>query len=198
MAFFPVQQDTVGPTFWIALDALKVEEGGGLAVLNRTLFHETEPMDVTEDVCRQAIAGATCDMPEKSPECHAKMEACKMEMDMQPGDAIVWDRYTFHRGVGGTDKLAEDAVKQRYSVRFIPEGSKAMGAVHASVAQNEEFDSPYYPQVWPEVLPLEMEALKKGLDSDITLKGALSFMAKRSLQKLKTAVFPEKEEATQS
>ncbi|KAL3898087.1 MAG: hypothetical protein SGARI_006762, partial [Bacillariaceae sp.] len=126
-AFFPVDPDHVGPTFWIALDPLNIEEGGGLAVLNRTLFAETPPLDLSEEDCRAAIAGATCEMPEKSPQCQAKMETSKMEFDMRPGDAIVWDRYTFHRGVGGTDKLPEDAVKQRYSVRYIPEGSKAVG-----------------------------------------------------------------------
>jgi hypothetical protein len=185
-AFFPVQEGSVGPTFWIALDSLKIEEGGGLAVLNRTLFRQTEPLDVTEDVCRKAITGATCEMPDKSPECQAKMEECKMEFDMQPGDAIVWDRYTFHRGVGGTETMPKNAVKQRYSVRFVPQGSKAVGVVHASVQQNEEFDSPYYPQVWPTLVPSELKALENGLDADITLMGAITFMAKRAVNKLRS------------
>jgi hypothetical protein len=41
--FWPAVEDTTGPTFWIALDPLLVSEGGGLAVLNRTLFAEAEP-----------------------------------------------------------------------------------------------------------------------------------------------------------
>jgi hypothetical protein len=194
--FWPAQEDTTGPTFWITLDPLRVNEGGGLAVLNRTLFHETEPLEVTEETCRQAIAGATCEMPEKSPLCHAKMEATKMEFDMQPGDAILWDRWTFHRGVGGTELLAKDAVKQRYSVRYMPQGSKAFGAVHSSIGQGDLFESPYYPQVWPNLLESEMKALEHGLDSDVSLVAALQFMSKRMAKKFKLWVFPEKQEAT--
>lgn len=190
--FWPAVEDTTGPTFWIALDPLLVEEGGGLAVLNRTLFHETEPLDVTEDKCRKAIAGATCSMPEKSPQCHAKMEATKLQIDMRPGDAIVWDRFTFHRGVGGTDLMPEKAVKQRYSVRYMPKESRAFGAVHPSVEPMAEFNSPYYPQVWPKLLDSELKALEHGLDSDITLMSALTFVSKRWAKKAISAVFPSK------
>jgi hypothetical protein len=172
--FCPAVEDTTGPTFWIALDPLLVKEGSGLAVLNRTLFHETEPLDVTEDKCRKAIAGATCSMPKKSPHCHAKMEATKLQIDMQPGDAIVWDRFTFHWGVGGTDLIPENDAKQRYSLRYMPKESRAFGAVHPSVEPMAEFNSQYYPQVWPKLLDLEMKALEHGLDSDITLMSALT------------------------
>jgi hypothetical protein len=187
--FWPAVEDTTGPTFWIALDPLLVSEGGGLAVLNRTLFRQTEPMDLTEDVCRQVIAGATCDMPDKSPECHAKMEANKMQFDMRPGDAIIWNRFTFHRGVAGTDLLSPDDIKQRYSVRYMPGGSKAFGAVHSSVEQLTEFDSPYYPQVWPNLVESEMRALEHGLDSDITLVSVFSFALKRMARRLMDSFF---------
>jgi hypothetical protein len=53
-----------------------------------------------------------------------------------------------------------------------------VGVVHASVEQNEEFDSPYYPQVWPSLVPSELKALENGLDADITLMGAITFMTK--------------------
>jgi Phytanoyl-CoA dioxygenase (PhyH) len=188
-AFWPAVEDTTGPTFWIALDPLLVQEGGGLAVLNRTLFRQTEPLELTEDICRQTIAGATCDMPEKSPECHAKMEATKMQFDMRPGDAIIWDRFTFHRGVAGTDLLSVDDIKQRYSVRYMPKSSKAFGAVHSSVEQLGEFDSAYYPQVWPNLLESEMKALEHGLDSDITLVSAVSFLLKRVARRFTNSLF---------
>jgi hypothetical protein len=183
--FWPALEDTTGPTFWIALDPLLIREGGGLAVLNRTQFRQTDPVDLTEDMCRVAIAGATCDMPEKSPECHAKMEATKMEFDMRPGDAIIWDRFTFHRGVAGKDLFSPpDDVKRRYSVRYMPSGSKAFGAVHSSVEQLSQFDSPYYPQVWPNLVESEMKALEHGLDSDITIMSAFSFLLKRVAKRL--------------
>ncbi|KAG7350568.1 phytanoyl-CoA dioxygenase family protein [Nitzschia inconspicua] len=190
--FWPAVQDTSGPTFWIALDPLSVEEGGGLTVLNRTLFQQTEPFDVTEESCRQAIATNTCNMTEISPSCHAKMEAAKIQMDMRPGDAIIWDRFTFHRGVAGTDLLPNDVIKQRYSVRYIPKESRTFGLVHSSVEQLAPFDSPYYPQVWPKLLDSEMEALERGLDSDITLISAISFQSKRMMKTAMDTLFPRR------
>lgn len=194
--FWPSLEDTTGPTFWIALDPLLIQEGGGLAVLNRTLFRATEPLDLTEKHCRKFIEGATCDMHGKSPECHAKMEASKIQFDMRPGDAMIWDRFTFHRGVGGTELMPQDAIKQRYSVRYMPQGSKAFGAVHSSVDQLAEFDSPYYPQVWPNLLESELRALEHGLDSDVTLISALSYISKRMVKKLYDRVFNAKKDTT--
>jgi Phytanoyl-CoA dioxygenase (PhyH) len=189
--FWPSAEDTAGPTVWIALDPSSIREGGGLAVLNRTAFRQTEPLELTEEYCREAIAGATCDMAGKSPECAAKMDASRLEFDMAPGDAIVWDRWTYHRGVAGTDAFPPNAVKQRYSVRYIPHGATAFGAVHKSVKQGEVFDSPYYPQVWPHLLESEMKALEHGLDQDVTLVGVLQFMAERLAKKVAPFLFPE-------
>mmetsp|Transcript_30216 Transcript_30216/g.73484 ORF Transcript_30216/g.73484 Transcript_30216/m.73484 type:complete len:424 (+) Transcript_30216:169-1440(+) len=191
--FFPADQESVGPTFWIALDPIKTVEGGGIAVLNRTIFgQQVESKYLSEDDCREAIKGATCRMEEKSPECQVKMDASKMEFDMDPGDALIWDRYTFHRGIPATDKYPKtttnddgsDDVKQapvskkRYSVRYIPFGATAKGAVHSSVRQGEVFESPYYPQVWPKVLADEMKALENGLDQDLTLSSAIRTLAR--------------------
>mmetsp|Transcript_10569 Transcript_10569/g.23441 ORF Transcript_10569/g.23441 Transcript_10569/m.23441 type:complete len:375 (+) Transcript_10569:235-1359(+) len=183
LGFFPANKEANGPTFWIALDPLLIQEGGGIAILNRTHFQEQQQQQqspLSEDDCRLAVEGATCDMEEKSPECQTKMEASKMQFDMQPGDALIWDRYTFHRGVSATDKFpkGDDVTKKRYSVRYIPHGATAKGAVHSSVGQGQLFDSPYYPQVWPTLLPKEMKALEHGLDQDITVSSALAYMAK--------------------
>jgi hypothetical protein len=199
--FFPADKSSNGPTFWIALDPLKTDEGGGIAVLNRTIFEQQlESKYLSEDDCRLAIKGATCDMEEKSPECQVKMDASKMEFDMEPGDALIWDRYTFHRGVPATGKYPkvggdgdEDnnqvVSKKRYSVRYIPFGAVANGAVHATVEQGQTFDSPYYPQVWPTLLTHEMEALEHGLDQDVTLSSALQFKVKVTTKKYLSFLF---------
>ncbi len=194
--FWPSKEDTAGPTFWIALDPSSPLEGGGLAVLNRTAFQQAEPLGLTEEICRQTIAGATCDMADNSPACHAKMEASKLEFDLSPGDAIVWDRWTFHRGVAATDGFPEGAIKQRYSVRYIPHGARAFGAVHKSVEQGDIFESPYYPQVWPHLIESEMKALENGLDQDVTLLGILQFRAKRLAKRWAPFLFPEGDDVT--
>lgn len=219
--FFPADVDSKGPTFWITLDPLRIKQGGGLAVLNRTRFEEQRLLDQhsnndddpppTEEECRAAIRGATCDMETKSPICHFMMEAAKMEFDMQPGDALVWDRWTFHRGVPATadysdpssnhnappprqtEATVEATTKRRYSVRYVPHGAKAAGAVHASMEQGQLLDSPYYPQVWPSLVPSEMEALKHGLDQDIKLSTVVSFMVKRMAKRFVPFLFTPEE-----
>ena len=86
-------------------------------------------------------------------------------------------------------QLPEDAVKMRYSVRYIPHGSRAFGAVHSSVKQGDVIDSPYYPQVWPTLNPTELRALKYGLDGDVTLKTFLLYRSKQWFHRV-TALFP--------
>jgi len=189
--FWPTEEDRDGPTIWIALDEIKVSEGGGLAVLNRTKFEESmsSSSNVTLEACRQAIAKNTCSMAAASPECYAKMEDSKLEWDMKPGDAIIWNRFTFHRGVAAVNNDAEDNnfVKRRYSIRYMPHGSKAGPMVHPSVGPGKVFDgSPYYPQVWPQLNEMETKALERGLEADMVLSRIIPMAAKLLLKK----VFP--------
>jgi hypothetical protein len=88
---------------------------------------------------------------------------------MEPGDAIVWDRWAFHRSLPfkatATDSTAtgstaasdsaaaaSDALKLRYSIRYIPSTAKSAAAglytgLHESVAVGQPFISPHHPQV---------------------------------------------------
>jgi hypothetical protein len=177
-AFWPTLNDTSGVTIWIALDDI-TENGGGLLVANRTKF-VNEP-DLLPH-CRALSRARTCDMETLAPECHEKLEqtAIRSWGNLKAGDAIIWDRWVFHRTVPMTNDAAahdDDGASsklplRRYSVRFIPDNAKAFGAIHTSVEQEGSFvGSPYYPQVWPYLLPAEVEALRQGqLDmTDVTL-----------------------------
>ena len=115
---------------------------------------------------------------------------------MAPGDAVIWDRWTFHRGVPSTttttsattvvlavveegeDSSSSNTNKKqtngivdqlRYSVRYVPSNAIAKGFVHYSVTGGSEFDSHHYPQVWPNLIPREIEALRHRLDSDVAI-----------------------------
>ena len=110
---------------------------------------------------------------------------------MEPGDAVIWDRWTFHRGVPSTTATTTSATtdveeednnnqnekkqtngnvdKLRYSVRYVPSNAIAKGFVHYSVTGGSEFDSHHYPQVWPNLIPREIEALRHRLDSDVAI-----------------------------
>ena len=170
--FWPSEPDTSGITIWIALDEISMSNGGGLTVMNRTKFQELEPRHVTEDMCVQASNQSPCEMQSSSPECHSKLEESKLQWDLKPGDAILWDRWTFHRGVPSIDDASsrnEDVHKRRYSVRYIPENARSFGALHPSVQQGQPFDSPYYPQVWPNLLEKEQAAMQFGLEPDIQI-----------------------------
>jgi hypothetical protein len=177
-AFWPTLNDTSGVTIWIALD--DISNGGGLLVANRTKF-VNEP-DLLPH-CRAQSRARTCDMETLAPECHEKLEqtAIRSWGNLKAGDAILWDRWVFHRTVPTTtttNDAADDGASsrllplRRYSVRFIPDNAKAFGAIHTSVEQEGSFvGSPYYPQVWPHLLADEVEALRQGqLDmTDVTL-----------------------------
>lgn len=162
-AFWPTQNDTAGVTMWIALDDMT--GGGGLVVANHT---NIGPDLVAK--CREAIAGNTCDMAGQSPECQQILEDSKIQWQVQAGDAIIWNRWVFHRTevVNTTTNDNEAPPKKRYSIRYIPSNARAMGAVHSTLDQGDSFvGSPYYPQVWPVLIKEEMKALEHGLSSDI-------------------------------
>jgi hypothetical protein len=171
-AFWPTSEQTSGLTIWIALDDILVKEGGGLAIANMSLASQssTEDPDVSVESCRKGIqVNGTCNMKDSSPKCHDFFESVKLEFDMEPGDAMLWDRWTFHRGSPFT--ITEEGVERfRYSVRYMPSTSKAAGAVHPSIEQGGSFEgSAYYPQVYPTLLDEELKALEHGLDGDITI-----------------------------
>jgi Phytanoyl-CoA dioxygenase (PhyH) len=188
MGFWPTKEDTSGLTMWIALDKMSVDDGGGLAVANMSLSQDWVSH------CRSVIRSkGTCDMESKSPDCHAKLEAIQMQWDMKPGDAILWDRWTFHRTVPSTISSIEvgELVPQklaRYSVRYVPSTARAFGSVHQSVQQDAYLDSPYYPQVWPTLLDYETEALRQGLDGDLTLRNVIGFLFSFTKRQLKEAL----------
>jgi hypothetical protein len=90
----------VGVFVWVTLSPINASVGGGLAIANGSASARWR------DACRRVIESKdergypqTCNMESVSPECHRRMEEARVDFDMQPGDAIVLSRYTFHKGV---------------------------------------------------------------------------------------------------
>lgn len=169
-SFWPTLNDTNGVTIWIALDDM--DHGGGLMVANRTAFRDENLLPK----CRQATRKSTCDMERLAPECHEALEQAAIRTwDVKAGDAIVWDRWVFHRTIPtnhseSSSSSSKPQLQRRYTVRYIPDTAKAFGAIHTSIQQEGSFiGSPYYPQVLPELVPAEMEALRNGLELDFSL-----------------------------
>ena len=53
------------------------------------------------------------------------------------------------------------------------------------VEPGQTFDSPFYPQVWPNLLESEQQALENGLEADAKLSSTLYFVVKILSRKLK-------------
>jgi len=169
--FWPARDDSTGVNFWIALSTTVASEGGGIRVVNQSLI-SSETFDECKAVIRGAGAagyGATCDMEKLSPSCHQSMMDASVLYDMNPGDAILWDRWTFHRGEPFKNAAAavqEGQHKMRYTIRYIPSTAVAQGVLHPSVTQGELFDSPFHPQVWPSHRKDEIDLIRVGMEED--------------------------------
>ena len=169
--FWPANDASKGVQFWLALSPMRISEGGGIRVANRSLTTDFS------NECRDVIRNATCNMEQLSPTCNQKMMDASTLYDMDPGDLLVFDRMTWHRSE--PFRVNSTAHKLRYTVRYMPIDAKGEGMLHPSVQQGEPFRSPYYPQVWPEALNSEVDAILKGLESDF----AVSLIVKRMIMK---------------
>merc|ERR1712238_405633 len=95
------RRDT-GVNVWIALSPTTAKEGGGLAVSPGS--HDLSGKNKVGRLVQQArlsIASlgsqTTCALAVLDPDSHAGLERRKRVYDMQPGDAIIHDRYCFHK-----------------------------------------------------------------------------------------------------
>lgn len=170
--FWPASDDSSGVNFWIALSPMRITEGGGIRVVNQTMVKPIfeECRNVIREVNPEAPhIPQTCDMEKISPFCHKKMLEASTVFDMEPGDALLWDRWTFHSSepFHNQGPTLEDGEvlghKLRYTIRYIPGTARAFGIVHESQEVGEVFNSPHYPQVWPKALESEMNAIQSGI-----------------------------------
>lgn len=131
---------------------------------------------------------STCFMESLSPECHQKMMESSMVFDMEPGDALIWDRWTFHRSepfrndANNAPDEEEEIYKLRYTIRYVPGSALASGMVHKSQEQGLPFDGPYYPKVWPDFVKEEIDSIRNGLGPDMDF--SFSKILKQSQEKI--------------
>ena len=180
--FWPVSDDTTGVNLWLALSSVTAKQGGGIRVVNQSLV-DADTAESCLEIIRVGL-NTTCSMETLSPDCHARLDAASISYDVEPGDALIWDRRTFHRS--DPFKMDDDdhdnvaiTPKLRYTLRYIPGHAEAEGKdgfLHPSVETGEKFISPYYPQVWPKTLPDEMSSVQMGLDSDWNLVASVKKM----------------------
>lgn len=194
-----------GINVWISLSPVTAKEGGGLAVAPGTHYPSCRGMigRLIREGRRAIGAGGskTCLLAMLEPDSHAHMERIKKVYDLQPGDAIVHDRYLFHKtdefkDVGGDNddrgNDTEGATKQRISLRYMPSDAtyfRKETSFDAAAAQKDlETGDPiwkageYFPQAWPCELEEELNKYTK-LDENFagakTLAAFVSSVIKR-------------------
>lgn len=173
--FWPASHESTGVNFWLALSPMRASEGGGIRVVKQSLIG---PAMLEE--CKNAIFEpegiTTCKMETLSPKCYKKMLESSVVFDMEPGDALIWDRWTFHRSEpflsdSQSQSSSSEGVKDddlhrlRYTIRYVPGTAKAEGFLHESQQSGEVFNSAHYPQVWPTAIKSEIDAIQKGLEN---------------------------------
>ncbi len=194
----PVHTPDAGVNVWITLSPLRSSEGGGLAIAPTS--HSISWREDARAVISGATSGIpqTCAMEKLSPDFHNKFEELKKTFDMEPGDAIIHDRYIFHR----SDKFTKERTlgfrkrsKFRISLRYMP--SKAGVVVNEARVQDQGFvekgmktgdalekGGEYFPQVWPISLSKERKIKAKEEKSFVTWKTLLMIMKnKRAIKK---------------
>jgi len=188
--FWPCEDRNVGKpdagiNVWITLSPVSCAEGGGLAVApgsHRKRFAKR---------ARQVIASkghVTTNLLETlDPECHEKMESLKRVYDLEPGDAIVHDRYIFHRAYPFVDPIEgkKAGVKHRISLRYVPEDAtffdlagkeRAAEVKMLSTGDKISKGGEYYPQTWPDSLPEERGKKVLEDENDISFKLLLKIL----------------------
>lgn len=159
--FWPSHDDYTGVNVWIALSPMSVERGGGLAV---------SPGSHKEKFAQNArpilATGGTCAMETLAPDVHKKLEAMRVVYDMEPGDAIIHDRWLFHRSDDYKKKEAADVILNRYSIRYMSENARAYDNGYDPVYKDEKYVGKnghplksfggYFPQVFPSTIASEI------------------------------------------
>lgn len=141
--FWPCYDDTTGINVWIALSEISSATGGGLAIAPGS--HKLEWNRQAASIIHENFG--TCNMETLAPDYHSILESMKVVYDMQPGDAIIHDRWLYHRAdpfkkinsyistssgssssgvdTSATATVSETGYLNRYSIRYMPETARA-------------------------------------------------------------------------
>lgn len=183
-----IGQRDAGVNVWITLSPVSASEGGGLAVAPGT--HKTGFAKTAREAIASKGSITTCALETLEPDCHERMEGLKRVYDLQPGDAILHDRYVFHRADPFVDVVEgkKAGVKQRISLRYVPDDAtffdkngqeRAVEVKDLATGDALKKGGEYYPQVWPDSVPEERS--KKVMEDE----GFISYKLLWTMAKMK-------------
>merc|ERR1712176_187511 len=184
-----LKRNRAGINVWITLSPVTAKEGGGLAVSpgSHNLSGSGKIGKLLRKARRAIASGksqSTCSLAMLEPTCQEYMEKNKRVYDLQPGDAIIHDRYLFHKPddfkEGSPESTKDAATKQRISLRYMPSaatffdnGADVDGAaVHKNLKTGDFLyeAGEYFPQVWPQQLEAEAKVSARQDENFYTTK----------------------------
>ena len=153
---WPARNDESGINVWIALSPITKQQGGGLCLAkgshNQQWARDAIPIIHGSD---SSEVFQVCDMERLNIDVHNRLESMKVEYDVNPGDALIIDRWCYHRSERFHEEVDDDLVLSRYSIRYMPEDAKV-----ADFRYNG-FGGPYLEgkdghelRLYPELFPL--------------------------------------------
>ena len=148
-SFWPVQNDLTGINVWITLSPVTIKQGGGL-VIAKGSFN----MNWTKDVIPIIHEHNTCALKRIDKVMFNRFDSIKLQWDMQPGDAIIHDRWCFHRADNFQIKhnvIVDNLVLHRYSIRYMPEYAKIVHLTDPSMAGKHGHELKMHPDIFPRV-----------------------------------------------
>jgi len=168
-----IGQRDAGVNVWITLSPVSVKEGGGLAIAKGS--HKAAFAKKAREAIKKPFT--TCLLESLAPDLHDKMEKLKTIYDLEPGDAIIHDRYIFHRAHEFADHVEgkKAGVKLRISLRYVSDDAiffnntvdRAIEVKNLSTGDLISKGGEYYPQTWPNSL-LEERNKKAMIERPIT------------------------------
>ena len=112
--FSLVQNDTDAITVWIPLQALSSGTGGGLALADkRRVSADCAAHWVEKEMAHHLGA-------RRAAECVQELTDMKQVHDLAVGDALVFDKWTFHNPEPLRDGTLEGNMRWAYIMRFVP------------------------------------------------------------------------------
>jgi len=191
--FWPCEDRNVGKkdagiNVWITLSPVTAAEGGGLAVVPRT--HKMSFAAKARKTIAAKGPQTTCLLEALRPDFAKKMESLKQVYDLQPGDAIIHDRYIFHCAQPFTDPAEGKKVgtKHRISLRYVPadatfynfaNNERAVELKDISTGDPISKGEEYYPQCWPHSLPEERSQVVKADHNLFSLNFAFKMLLRK-------------------
>jgi hypothetical protein len=168
--FWPCEDRNIGKrdagvNVWITLSPVSAMEGGGLAVAPGS--HRVDFAKKAREAIAAMGPASTCLLQKLAPDCHERMEKLKMVHDLEAGDAIIHDRYVFHRAEPFVDPIKSKTAgtKQRVSLRYVPADAtffdnkmnvdRVIKQKGLSTGDPVSKAGEYFPQTWPNRLPEE-------------------------------------------